>query len=126
MQQAGIGPDAVISRTLIDILEQQCPDGNAEPGLRRFGDFRRSVGGVDIVTGGQHEFAVLPAAATQFENACTLLQPRQECFQMRAIRRLSTRGVGRGVTRIKADCVVVPAGHRLNSATGSGPAIAAR
>lgn len=86
MQQAGIGPDAVIKRRIFNIFEQQCPDGNAEPGLRCLCDVRRSIGGVNIETGRQHVFAILSGAASQFEDARAGSQSCQECLQLRAIR----------------------------------------
>src|ERR1700722_8928016 len=74
VKQAGIGPNAVIGFDLVEVMEQQRPDGPAETARCLAGHFRRSIRRTGIKTFCQHFGRSSTRAASQFENG----SPRRE------------------------------------------------
>lgn len=111
MQQAGMRPDAVIGRDLVQLLEEQHGDGPAEPapGLAR--ELGRAVGRDHVEAARQHRLAVLAAAAAQFEDAGAGAKPPGEEVDAAVLGLALPPGIGAGFGRVEVERPVVPGCH---------------
>ena len=81
MKQTGVGPDAVIAVDRVQFMKQQRLDRPAETARGFLRHFRRSVGGADIESAGQHLVRIRPGAAAEFEDFCPGRQQREKAGQ---------------------------------------------
>lgn len=82
MQKGGAGPDAVKLGDIVEVGEEQAPDGTAQEGFRTAAHGGRAVDGDDVEALLQEVFAVAAAAAAEVEDA----RPgRQAGFEIRIL-----------------------------------------
>jgi len=122
MKQTGVGPDAVIAVDRIEFMEQHRLDRPAETARGLIRHFRRSVGGADIESVGQHLFRRGAGAAAEFEDFRPGRQQREKPRQPRMPSDLAS-GIGLGVAAVELQGFLVHRGLPThgNSAICSSP-----